>query len=205
MLNADVIPFKALVRRSHFTKSERDVLYYDSVYVFGVQSVPGHILTFHVMTDYGMMRSRVPLSELYWKEPDVDVPYHYKQLWDCFGVQVSVLRYRFLDGMRCEVLMKDKKKVWATYAFTVDWWDNGYSEEPSDYKCGHVLKADGGYFVCQPNNRLFWRDSNWITKKRTNWSDIKVDTELLSVEGASDRWVSDDTDCYYYSMSHDGV
>ena len=51
--------------------------------------------------------------------------------------------------------------------FTVDWYDNPYSDEPSDYKCGHIFKADDGYLLCQPNNRLFWKDSNWVTKKIT--------------------------------------
>ena len=205
MLNGEVTPFKALVRRSHFTKREEDASQYDAVYVFGLQSVAGRILTFHVMTDYGMVRSRVPISELFWKVPQEDVPYHYKQLWDCFGESVSVVRYGFLEGKRCEVLLKDKSKVWATYVFTVDWWDNGYSEEPSDYKCGHVLRCDAGYYLCQPNNRLFWRDSNWVTKGREDWSDIKVDGELLSVEAVADRWVSEDTDCYYYAINDDGI
>ncbi len=56
-------------------------------------------------------------------------------------------------------------KVWATYMFTVDWFDNPYSDEPSDYKCGHILLADDGYMLCQPNNRIFWKDSNFITNE----------------------------------------
>jgi len=29
---------------------------------------------------------------------------------------------------------------------------------------------------------------------------FKVDTDLVSVENQSDRWVSEDTDSYYYDM-----
>ena len=86
--------------------------------------------------------------------------------------------------------------------FTVDWYDNSYSDEPSDYKCGHILAADDGYLLCQPNNRLYWRDSNWITTKfPIEPKTIKVDTTLLSVETVADRWVSENTDSYYYNIT----
>jgi len=100
------------------------------------------------------------------------------------------------------VLLRDKTFSWATYMFTVDWQNNPYSNEPSDYKCGHVLAADDGYLLCQPNNRIFWKDSNWITKDfPVDTKLIKVDTELLNVESVSDRWVSEDTDCFYYDIN----
>lgn len=154
------------------------------------------------MTDYGMLRSRVPISEIYLKEPTNDVERHYKQLWDCFGEDVAVTRYSYLDGKRCEVVLRDGSKVWGTYMFTVDWWNNPYSEEPSDYKCGHVLAADDGYLLCQPNNRIFWRDSNWITKDfPIPPKEFKVDDEFISVESTSDRWVSEDSDCFYYNIT----
>jgi hypothetical protein len=154
------------------------------------------------MTDYGMMRSRVPLSEIFLKEPNADIPFHFKQLWDCFSENVSVITYDYLCEKRCQVVLKDGSKIWASYLFTVDWYNNGYSDQPSDYKCGHVLVADDGYLLCQPNNRIFWKDSNWVTKDfPINIKDIKVDNELISVETVSDRWVSEDTDSYYYDIN----
>jgi hypothetical protein len=200
MLNANIPYFKCLVRKSHFTKNPKDKNTFDNAYAFGIQSVAGKILTFHVMTDYGMLRSRVPISEIFLKEPENDIPFHFKQLWDCFGDDVTVIEYDFLYGNRCQIILRDKSMIWATYMFTVDWKNNPYSEEPSDYKCGHVLVADSGYLLCMPNNRLFWKDSNWITKDLINPKEMKVDTELPSVESVSDRWVSEDTDCFYYDI-----
>jgi hypothetical protein len=85
---------------------------------------------------------------------------------------------------------------------TIDWFDNPYSDEPSDYKCGHILVSDDGYLLCQPNNRIFWKDSNWVTSdfplKR---EEIKVDNNLPSVETSSDRWVSEDSNSYYYDIN----
>ena len=197
-LNANIDHFKALVKRSYFTKNLAD-REFDDVYVFAIQSIAGKILTFHVMTDYGMLRSRVPLSEIYLKEPKEDIPFHFKQLWDCFSENVNVIHYDFLSENRCQVVLKDQTMIWAQYMFTVDWFNNPYSDEPSDYKAGHVLLSDDGYLLCMPNNRLYWKDSNWITKEfPVDAKSIKVDKELPSVENQSDRWVSEDSDSFYY-------
>lgn len=202
VLNHNISSFKALVRKSHFTKNESDFESFLNVYCFGIQSVSGKILTFHVMTDDGMVRSRVPISEIFTILPTNDIPFHYKQLWDCFSENVSVIEYDFLKGHKVQVVLRDGSKVWGTYMFTVDWYDNPFSNEPSDYKCGHIFSADDGYLMCQPNNRIFWKDSNWVTKKLPeNLKQFKVDYELSSVENVGDRWVSEDTDSFYYDIS----
>ena len=201
ILNHNIDNIKCLVKQSYFTKDPSDHNIFHSAYLFGVQSIAGKILTFHLMTDYGMLRSRVPISEIYLHEPISDVPFHFKQLWDCFSENVSVITYDYLYEKKCQVVLRDGSKIWATYLFTVDWYKNSYSDEPSDYKCGHILVADDGYLLCQPNNRIFWKDSNWITKSfPVEPRKIKVDTELKSVETVSDKWVSEDTDSYYYNI-----
>jgi hypothetical protein len=202
ILNSNIPSFKALVKKSYFTKSETDSNDYYDVYVFGIQSCAGKVLTFHVLTDSGMLRSRVPISEIYTKVPTNDIPFYYKQLWDCFSENVSVIEYDFLAFHRCQVVLRDGTKVWATYILTVDWYRNPYSNEPSDYKCGHLLQSDDGYLMCMPNNRIFWKDSNWVTKKLPNdLKQFKVDTNFDSVENQSDRWVVEDTDSFYYDIN----
>ena len=200
-LNSNIPSFKALIRKSYLTKNTKDSNEFINVYCFAIQSVAGVIVTFHIMTDDGMVRSRVPISEIYMIVPKEDIPAHYKQLWDCFSENVSVVEYDFLAYHRAEIVLRDGKKIWGTYMFTVDWFNNPYSDEPSDYKCGHIFYADDGYFLCQPNNRIFWRDSNWVTKKLPeNLKQFKVDTELISVENQSDRWITEDGDSFYYEI-----
>lgn len=204
LYNSNIPSFKALLKKSHITKNPEDENVFINVYVFGIQSADGKILTFHVMTDDGMLRSRVPISELYTKIPSNDIHFNFKQLWDCFSNNVTVTEFDFLNSHRCQVVLRDGTKVWATYMFTVDWFDNPYSNEPSDYKCGHILKSDDGYLLCQPNNRIFWKDSNWVTKKLPdNLKQFKVDTELPSVENLSDRWVTEDSNSFYYDIKED--
>jgi hypothetical protein len=205
VLNENIDTLKCYVRVSHFTKKDEDKNKFHKAYAFGVQSIAGKILTFHIMTDYGMLRSRVPVSEIFLEIPDEgkDIPAHFKQLWDCFHENVSVVTYDYLYEKRCQVILRDKKLVWATYLFTVDWYRNGYSDEPSDYKCGHILVADDGYLMCQPNNRIVWKDSNWITKPfPIDMKDIKVDEELISVESFSDKWIAEDSNSYYYEIKN---
>ena len=105
ILNHNIPSFKGLVRKSYFTKNQSDSETYINVYVFGLQSCGGVILTFHVMTDDGMVRSRVPISEIYTKVPTNDIPFNFKQLWDCFSENVTVTTYDYLyDKYKIEVL-----------------------------------------------------------------------------------------------------
>lgn len=202
ILNHNIDSFKCLVRVSHFTKKPEDSDKFHNVYIFGIQSIMGKVLTFHGMTDYGMLRSRIPLDQIFLTEPKNDIHYSYKQLWDCFSENVSVITYNYLKEKKAQVILRDGRYIWVKYLFTVDWYDNPYSDEPSDYKCGHVLVADDGYLLCQPNNRIVWKDSNWVTKSfPIPIKDIKVDSELKSVENVSDKWVSEDTDSFYYDIN----
>lgn len=202
VLNTNIPNLKLKVRRSWLTKKNDDKLIFDNCYAFAIQSIAGKILTFHIMTDYGMLRSRVPISELFTVNIENDIPADFKQLWDCFSENVSVIEYSYLTEKRCKVILKDKTFVWATYLFTVDWFNNPYSDEPTDYKCGHILRADDGYLMCQPNNRIFWKDSNFITAEfPVNPKNFKVDTKIECVESKSDRWVSSNTDSFYYDIN----
>ena len=71
-LNSDIPSFKGFIRKSYLTKNDNDKNIFINVYCFGIQSVSGAILTFHVMTDDGMLRSRVPISELKMKAKAVE-------------------------------------------------------------------------------------------------------------------------------------
>jgi hypothetical protein len=201
-MNFNIPHFRALVRESWFTKNEQDKHNWYEVICFAVQSISGKILTFHVLADNGAMRSRVPISEVYTKVPTTpDIPFHYHQLWDMFSENAHVVTYDFLKYHKCQITLKDRTYIEATYMFTIDWFDNSYSDEPQDYKCGHLLAGDDGRLYLMPNNRLLWRDSNWVTNKDIQkLSKWKVDTSFLSVEVMGDRWVSADTDCFFYDI-----
>ena len=115
-LNSNIPSFKGFVKKSYFTKNIEDDKEFYNVYVFGIQSCGGQILTFHVMTDNGMLRSRVPLSEIYTKIPTNDIPFNFKQLWDCFSENVSVIEYDFLAFHRAQIVLRDGSKYKLKYS-----------------------------------------------------------------------------------------
>lgn len=201
-LNGSIPEFRAYIRRSYYTHNTKDHgSIFDEVMVFGIQSMPARILTFHCLWDFGMVRARVPLSEVYIKKDIVDVPLHYKQLWDCFSTDFSITVFRYLENSRCKVTLKDGSQVWATYMFTVDWFGNALSLIPQEAKSAWILKSDAGYLLAQPLNRLVFADQNFVTAPfPVRRSEIKVDNQFPSVEAYSDRWVTEDTDCYYYDV-----
>lgn len=201
LLNADCPYFRCFIKRSYYTHNNEDDNIFDNAVAFAIQSVVNKIITFHVMFDFGMVRSRVPLSSIYWKVPTKDLEPHMKQLWDCFGEDVAVTRLSYLSEKRCQILLKDKTWIWGTYQFTVDWFNNSFSENPPDYKNAHVIFCDDGYLCAQPNNRLKFADMNWVTKDfPVDPKLIKVDKELINVETISDRWISEDGDSFYYDI-----
>ena len=51
VLNHNVDNLKCLVRVSHLTHNLEDRDKYHNAYIFGIQSISGKILTFHIMTD----------------------------------------------------------------------------------------------------------------------------------------------------------
>ena len=56
--------------------------------------------------------------------------------------------------------------------------------------------------MCMPNNKIFWKDSNWVTKALPeNLKQYKVDTEIPSVEDQSDKRIVEDGDSFYYDMN----
>ena len=197
-MNYNIPHFKCYVRESYFTKADSNQWYFCIAHA--VQSLPNKILTFNVLTEHGIHRSRIPLSEIFVEISNKDIPHDFKQLWDCFGYDANIIQYQLLT--RCQVILKDQTKIWAEYLFTIDWFNNAFSNDPTDYKCGHVLLSDDGYLLCQPNNRILWADTNFVTKELTPElaKSQKVDTEILSCE-ISSRWMSEDTNNYFYDVN----
>jgi len=136
---------------------------FDKVLVFGAQSCAGYAMTFHVMTDYGIVRSRVPIHMLCWKPEAPLMPLDHLQLWDCFHENVSTVEYDALFDCRAKVVLKDKTEHWGDYKMTFDWYRNAYSQEPSQYKCLHMIALDNGNYTLQPNNRIFWKNKGYYS------------------------------------------
>ena len=90
--------------------------------------------------------------------------------------------------------------------FTLDWHtpdinilDTGYSVNPGQHKCGHVIEREDGNYAIQPNNRIRLWDPSYTTKKGENLIDRLINETLWDVEDG-DKWLTSDDDRYDYEV-----
>jgi len=198
MLNLNIPHFYCFLRKEHLYQGKKFKNEYEKVVVFGAQSNSSKALLFHVMLDNGTLRSRVPIHMLC-SNPCEEQPLDYLQLWDCFSEKCTVIQYEYLKGTRAKVIFKDNTHCWGNYLMTFDWYENSFSEEPTQYKCLHMISLDNGNYALQPNNRIFWKEMSFTTKPFPEKPDYMVDSETFRCESKSDRWIltGDDENLYY--------
>lgn len=202
MLNVNIPHFYCYLRKEQMYQHKDHLDELVKVTVFAAQSNPDKALLFHVMTDEGIVRSRVPIHMLVHKTDSPRMPLDFLQLWDCFSVNVSCITYDYLKGSRAKVIFKDASELWGEYMMTFDWYDNPYSDEPSQYKCIHLIQLDNGLYTLQPNNRIYWKHMSFTTKPFPKKPDYKVDDKIFRCEGSSDKWViNGDDEQYYYEFN----
>lgn len=133
--------------------------------IIGVTSLPSRALHFSILCESGAQWARIPLHKLYHELPKIPAhPITNLQMWDSHGWDFSVVRYEYLREMSCHYLDRDGNRINATYWYTLDHTDNGYSQHPSEHKCYHMLLLDdgSGQIAAQPNNRIVWHDDSFV-------------------------------------------
>jgi hypothetical protein len=195
--NLNIPHFYCLLRKEHLYQNKKHFDEYEKVSVFGAQSSSDRAMLFHVMLDNGTVRSRVPIHMLCHK-PSEKQDLDFLQLWDCFSENVSVICYNYLRGARAKVVLKNKTELWGNYIMTFDWYDNEFSNEPTQYKCLHMIELDNGNYALQPNNRIYWRQMSFTTQPFPENPDYKVDNTIYRCEDKSDRWILEGNDDQYY-------
>lgn len=144
---------------------------YERCVIFGLTSIPSRAWHFSILCETGAQWAHIPIHMLRHTEPDTETPHDLSvlQCWDCHGWDYSVTAYEYLRDMTCEFrpYVKGVSPISASYWFTADHTDNGFSNHPSEHKCYHfLLLEDGsGQIAAMPNNRIRWRDHSF-----TDWS-----------------------------------
>jgi hypothetical protein len=192
------------MRKEHMYQHKSHIGEFVKVSVFAAQSNPDRALLFHVLTDDGLVRSRVPIHMLCHKQTAPQMSLDYLQLWDCFSVNCTAVVYEYLKAARAKVVLKDKQELWGEYMMSFDWYGNPYSDEPTQYKSLHMIRLDNGCYTLQPNNRIFWKHMSFVTNPFPTNPDFKVDDKVFRCEAASDRWVIEgEDDSYYYDLKNE--
>ena len=207
-LNANTPPIYCKIRKEYlydmdpkYCKESEDCV------IFGLSSISGRAILFHVMLPNGAVYYRLPISAFFQKNlsrtevPDMQV--EELQLWNCFSYWPSVHIFDFLSGVDGKYLGKDNKFYKGEYLFTLDWahpesniLNTEHSEIPQEHKCAHVLALANGNYAAQPNNRILWNIPSYTTGNSI--PDYKVQNTKWDVETAD--WVTDDTDHLFYKI-----
>lgn len=165
-MNASIPRFRCWVRDRYLHGRDRRTDVTPAV-AFGVASIPGRALGFHVLLRNGAMVGRLPVAALTTRPEAAEIPTHELELWNAFAYDVNVVEYDFLEGMRCDVTLRSGARVGGSYLFTVDWYGSADAEDVGDlgWKCGHVLSLDDGNLAIQPNNRIRWAEPSFVDLK----------------------------------------
>jgi hypothetical protein len=170
-LNTSIPRFQCFVRERYLYNLEEGHPGLVPGVAFAVASIPGRSLGFHVLLQNGAMVGRLPPSALaHVPNPGPELATHLIQLWDCFSYDVSAVEYDFLQGMRCQVKLRNGVLAPGAYMFTVDWCGSRDAEDVGDlgWKCGHVIALDDGNIAIQPNNRIRWAEPSFVDH-RAEW------------------------------------
>ena len=149
-LNANIPPIYCKVKTEYLYDMDMAKRGEEDCVIFGVASISGRALLFHILLPNGAVYFRLPISAFFQKHlqrtqvPDMSTDS--LQLWDCFSYYPSIHCFDFLDGCRGKYLGKDKKFYHGEYLFTIDWahpenniLNTEHCEIPQEHKCGHFL------------------------------------------------------------------
>lgn len=184
-LNISIPPIRCFIKEEFlYNQDPNYVGKFREVTIFGAKSLPCRMLGFHILSDNGGIFWNLPIHAFMHnpKYKDLKFPFDYLQTWDCFNYTFSYHQFEYLKEKRCVVKFKNNTIHEGIYLGTFDWYGNdGFSEEPSESKCAHLIKLDNGHFCLQPNNKIIkWFDNAFVTNKdKIDW---KLNTHFWSAE-----------------------
>jgi len=161
-MNADIPYLKCHVRMPFISSSGGT----EEAYAFGISSIPGRALGFHVMLQSGAHYRHVPIHALALAPDAPQRSLGDCQLWDCFTWKPEVHVFSYLRDHECIAHMRSGDED-GVYLLTVDWlpdsWERpGWVMQPDQNKCGHLIALDDGNLALLPTNRLSWRDAYFV-------------------------------------------
>lgn len=204
-LNANIPAIEAYVRGNYLRNQLDSHDKYFPCLIFGVASIQGRSPLFHFLMEDGGVWWRMPISA-FCSEPGVpSVDIHELVLWNSFSANITVTEFEAMRNMRMTYVARSGEFVSGKYLFTLDWHapdsnliNTGFSINPGQHKCGHVILRDDGNFAIQPNNRVRLFDPSYTTKSG-NLIDRLINTRQWDVEDAA-KWMTSDDDRYFYDI-----
>jgi len=206
-LNANVPPIECYIRGNYLRDQKDSHDKYFQCLIFGVTSLPGQVPLFNFIMEDGGIWWHAPISAFCTKEGVLEQDLHELELWDSFSYHIAVTKFSILQNKKLKFLSRNGKEHFGTYLFTLDWAHSdfneinfGFSENPGQHKCGHVIELDNGNYAIQPNNRIKIFDASFVTKPNEILIERKVNSHIYTVENCP-KWVTEDSDNYEYGIN----
>jgi len=204
-LNANTPQIECFVRGNYLRNQKDSFDEYFPCVIFGVASIPGRSPLFHFLMEDGGVWWRMPISAFCLEPNTTEVEIHDLVLWNSFSANITVTEFTAMRNMRMTYVSRSGEFVGGKYLFTLDWHapednllNSGFSVNPGQHKCGHVILRDDGNFAIQPNNRIRLWDPSFTTKKE-NLIPRLINQRQWDVEDAA-KWVTSDDDLYHYGI-----
>lgn len=171
------------VDRTFLSAGQRDG--WEPAVLFGLTCPLNRTLGLTVLLECGAVyRDLPPHAWAFHPTPEPDWPLTSAQAWDCFGGSAHVLEYRYLREFPVQII---RSGLHASYLFTVEFGEDGFSRNPEQSKCLHALELDNGRLTLQPNDRLLFHDASFTTPHTPDW--LRRPSTVYGVE----TWPSDIT------------
>ena len=206
MTNPNIPPIECFVRGEYLRNLEDSHGTVFPCLVFGFTSIPSRVPLFHFLMEDGGIWWRMPVSAFCWKRDAPTMPLDELVLWDCFSYHATVTVFSVLRNKRMRYTSRRGAEYWGEYLFTIDWTagdpnilNTGFSEEPGQHKCGHLIKLDNGNYAIQPNNRIRVHDPSFTVKSGQSVIQRKINSHTWTVENTP-KWMTSDDDRYDYDI-----
>lgn len=203
-LNENIEPFPCLLRSEYLYNLERGHGSYVDAIVFAVCGILGRAPSFHCLLKNGAQIGRLPISAFCWAEC---IPQALEELvlWNSFSHNPCYIEYGYLSSLRCLTSLRSGELCSGRYMFTIDWHGTDQAENPGPdgWKCHHVIRLDNGNFAMQPNNRLQFFESSFVTAPFAEKPDYLINTHIWDAENER-REHTEDTDRFFYRYEKEG-
>lgn len=198
-LNISIPRFYCLLRKEFLYDGKLHHGEYVKVCVFGIASIHGRALGFHILTESGATFWRLPIHALCHLTGAPIMPLDHLQIWDCFSYDVTATCFDRLSEIRLRAYLEDKQWYEGRYLFTIDWYNSEDAEEAGEggHKCAHLIALDNGNYAALPNNCLQWLDPAFVVPYQQR-PDFLINTRIWKVEQGG---ITTDEYCYEMKKS----
>lgn len=156
----DIPRFKCLIDKRFVTDFKESG--FVEAYCFAVTLLENRPLLFTVHTVHGAVYSRLPIWALYTKECEIkDAFWTFRDTWGAISSIGGVIEHKYLKDYEVECKTGPTSSEWGRYAFTIDYFEGGFSQDPEQHKCSHVIFMKSGAIAAYPNNNLRFFDKHF--------------------------------------------